>query len=316
MPRRRIDLKKSLLLAAAFILFLIIFVNAVRYITYLGLDMTRAEQMEISTSVPCEVAIIRTETLITAPTVGEFVPAVTEGTKVHNGTVIGNMNFENSSAAVSATRSGLVFFDTDGWENVLTPDTMNSLDWASTFAALSQDKQAATSSETVADDQAAGRNVARLMENLAAPYICVHVEGDVTEYVQDENKLYLRFEELGDEVIKTKFQQNEDGEYDIRPADHYYVLRMITDNSMFNTFRYGPAELLGESKSGIAVPVTAVTKSKDGKTGVYISNKKKLIFREVEVQYKNEEFAIVDGINVTDDVAADPRHARVGKKIY
>lgn len=328
-PKRRWRWPRVILCVAVLIILIMLISAAVRYFSYLGLHLTPVEQARIELTIPSKVVVIRAETVVSAPTAGEFVPAASDGEKVHSGTLLGNIITETGSKSVTADRSGLVYYQLDGWEDVLLADELLAIDWTAVFDRMYEDEQAVQPLTAEPDNIGSDRPVARIVDNLEPVYLCVYVEEDVRSYLHDD-KLYLRFPQIeGDTAViraalvldgelEAAVQQNDDLPLsDIIPEQtHYLTARVLNGNSYFDTFRYVDATVIGETISGISVPVSALTNNEEDGAGVYVSKRKTLEFREVTVIYQNDEIAIVDGLSATDIVAADPRHARAGQKIY
>ena len=96
-PKRRWRWPRVILCAAVLIILIMLISAAVRYFSYLGLHLTPVEQARIELTIPSKVVVIRAETVVSAPTAGEFVPAASDGEKVHSGTLLGNIITETGS---------------------------------------------------------------------------------------------------------------------------------------------------------------------------------------------------------------------------
>ena len=319
-PKRRWH--KGHLLIAAIILGIVIFllVTLISFINYLRLDMVRAELGTIDTSFKCPVVIVRSESVIYAPDNGQFVPTVESGQKVRAGSIIGYMttdtdqNIDTGSTAVTTDIGGLVFYDLDGWEELLTPDNILSVDWQEIFAQMSDENTESADSveETAPANLGTGRKVARVVDNLAAIYVCLLAEEDITPYLND-GRIRLRFDGLPEGYTLTGYVNEADT---ITSEDKYIIASINIEDAFLNELRYGEAEVVGETTSGIEIPKSAITTNDEGQTGVYIKDRKELAFCEVEVLGESEETVIVEGISATDMVASNPSSAKVGQKVY
>ena len=328
-PRKKARWGRMIFFFLLLVAFIMLLATIVRYVSFLGLDMTAVEERTVFGTAPCEVIVVRAEYPITVGASGNFTPEAEEGAKVHAGIRIGSVSGENGETAVYADRSGLVLYDLDGWE-MLSPYSMFSTAWQSVFAAMRGDEQEPAEAEAPEiPEQAQDRQVAKLLDNLERTYICVYAAEDISPYLHDEDILYLGFPELGDDttiearlVIPEDYEEDEDEEKAdvlarlIRESDHYYVARLITEDNAFQSMRYTEATLKGETFSGLSVPASAIVQDAQGNTGVFVSNKRKLAYTEVTVLYKNDDMAIVEGLKNTDEVAASPQHAHEGQKIY
>lgn len=313
---------KGHLLIAAIILGVVIFllVTLISFINYLRLDMVRAELGTIDTFFKCPVVIVRSESVIYAPDYGQFIPTVESGQKVRAGSTIGYMttdtdqNIDTGSTAVTTDIGGLVFYDLDGWEELLTPDNILSVDWQQVFAQMSTENSDSTDTEvdSAPANLGTGRKVARVVDNLADIYVCLFVEEDITPYLND-GRISLRFEGLPEGYTLTGYVNEAEN---ITSEDRYIIASINVEDDFLNELRYGEADVVGETTSGIEIPKSAVTTNDEGQTGVYIKDINKLAFCEVEVLGESEETVIVEGISATDMVASNPSSAKVGQKVY
>ena len=64
----------------------------------------------------------------------------------------------------------------------------------------------------------------------------------------------------------------------------YIIVRIGVEEPLLNELRYGQVEVIGQTVSGVEIPKSAVTTNEEGQTGVYVKDKKKLAFCEVEVR--------------------------------
>ena len=312
--------RKSSLVIAAIVLGIAIFlvVTLVSFINYLRVDMVRANLGTIDTSFECQLVVVRNESVIYAPDYGQFVSTVEAGQKVKAGGIIGYMsadtdsNINAGSTAVTTELGGLVFYDLDGWEEVLTPDNLLSVDWQEIFAKMSADDSASdTAEEDVAPANLGnGRKVARIVDNLSDIYVCLSVEEDITAYINSDT-IGLRFADLS-YTLKGYVNEPEA----LTSNDRYIIVRIGVEEPLLNELRYGQVEVIGQTVSGVEIPKSAITTNEEGQTGVYVKDKKKLAFCEVEVLGEGEETVIVEGINATDMVASNPGPAKVGQKVY
>lgn len=291
----------------------------VRYVSYQRIDMVRVAQSSVEATLDCEIAVLRNETLVYAPTDGDFQPAAAAGSKVKEGGLLGFMSTSQKDGLASggqpvyAPQGGIVYYDLDGWESILTAAEPLAHDWAEVFGQL-RDGQAvlASAAEGGLENQGKGRRIARLVDNLAANLICVAVGGDLSPYVQDDS-IKIRLHKS--DTAKTLRVEIDDTATTAGDA-HYLIAAIDYDETYFYDFRYQNAEIVGDQISGIEVPLSALTENEAGETGVLISKSKKLVFRQVTVLYQGEDIALVEGLQVTDQVASRPQYAKPGQKIY
>lgn len=315
-PKRRRKWRGIDYLVAVVLLVVLIFgaIAAVNYIKYLRLDMVRAENGTATISAAAQVVVIRYETLVYASGSGTFKPTVAAGEKVKAGSIIGYMeNSANNKTVqnISTNIGGLVFYDLDGWEELLHPDNTLATDWAAVFERLLAESEAAAALDSQLDNLGSGRRVARIVDNLSVPYFCFYVEEDISEYINN-NKIRVRFSDMPDTPIITLYLTDSEEQ----PQGNYIIAKYSVDEPFFHSYRYGKADIVRETVSGISIPASALFRNQEDIEGVYRQSRKEIAFKEVEVLYNDGEIAIVNGLKATDNVVANPEKARVGQKVY
>ena len=158
----------------------------------------------------------------------------------------------------------------------------------------------------------AGTAFTRPLAALADIYLCLEVEDSILPYL-NEGRVDLRFAELPEGYT---LRGSIDDYESLTANDRYILVRIGIEEPLLNELRYGSAEVVGETISGVMIPKSSLVTDEQGNSGVYIKDRKKLAFCEVEVVGEGEDAVIVEGISATDIVAANPTHAKVGQKVY
>lgn len=312
--RRNIDV-----IAAVIVVCIIVFIGIalVNYINYFRLNMVQVSKSTVSNTVDCDVVVLRDEQIIYAPALGQFINTYEDGAKVKEGSIIGYMSPVEgqvsgaNQTAVYTDRGGLIYYELDGWEDTLNPVNILSLDWPAVFAQFEDETKTSSSQKDVLDNTGPGRKIARIIDNLNDYYLCLHVEINIDNYRQND-RIVLEFPGLVGYTVEAHLVQTDQ----IDSQSQYLFATIDLDEPFFDTFRYGNAKIVGDTISGMKIPLSALTKDEEGNTGVFLSRMKELAFREVSVIYEGEDFALVSGLKITDRVAAKPQYAKVGQKIY
>ncbi len=302
-------------IAAVIVLAIVLFalVAAVNYIKFLRLDMVRAEQKTELIAADAKVIVIRNEKPVKGLSSGYFAPLLEEGEKVKTGGAIGYLNDDSGkSTAVTADIGGLVYYQLDGWEELLNPDNILSIDWPSVFEQFAEQEQASEELSHPVENLGAGRSVAKIIDNLTVPYFCFYVTEDISEFIND-NRIKVLFEDI--EAANTLWLNLEEND-EMANSSHYIVASYKVDEPFFHDYRYGNAKIIGETISGIAVPATAIFTNEQGKTGVFLRSRKQIVFREVTLLYEDEEIALVQELTATDMVVTNPERAKEGQRVY
>ena len=191
---------------------------------------------------------------------------------------------------ITAPAAGLYSAVVDGYETVLTPESLADL----TPSAL----------ESVTADESVQSNVGKLVLGETWYYAAVLTteEAEELEKAADAGELYLRFAQGVDTDLPVTLES-------IGPEENGQVVAVLRGElylSQLTLLREQSAQIIFSSVEGIRVPreavrlVTETTENEDGTvtettvTGVYCVSGREAEFKPVTVLYSNENFALVE----------------------
>ena len=191
---------------------------------------------------------------------------------------------------ITAPAAGLYSAVVDGYETVLTPESLADL----TPPAL----------ESVTADESVQSNVGKLVLGETWYYAAVLTaeEAEELEKAADAGELYLRFAQGVDTDLPVTLES-------IGPEENGQAVAILSGElylSQLTLLREQSAQIIFSSVEGIRVPreavrlVTETTENEDGTvtettvTGVYCVSGREAEFKPVEVLYSNENFALVE----------------------
>ena len=191
---------------------------------------------------------------------------------------------------ITAPAAGLYSAVVDGYETVLTPESLTDL----TPSAL----------ESVTADAAVQSNVGKLVLGETWYYAAVLTaeEAQDLEKAAEREELYLRFAQGVDTDLPVTLES-------IGPEENGQAVAILSGElylSQLTLLREQSAQIIFSSVEGIRVPreavrlVTETTENEDGTvtettvTGVYCVSGREAEFKPVEVLYSNENFALVE----------------------
>ena len=191
---------------------------------------------------------------------------------------------------ITAPAAGLYSAVVDGYETVLTPESLADL----TPPAL----------ESVTADESVQSNVGKLVLGETWYYAAVLTaeEEEELEKAADAGELYLRFAQGVDTDLPVTLES-------IGPEENGQAVAILSGElylSQLTLLREQSAQIIFSSVEGIRVPreavrlVTETTENEDGTvtettvTGVYCVSGREAEFKPVEVLYSNENFALVE----------------------
>ena len=188
---------------------------------------------------------------------------------------------------ISAPEAGLYSAVVDGYETVLTPESLADL----TPPAL----------ESVTADESVQSNVGKLVLGETWYYAAV-LTAEELEKAADAGELYLRFAQGVDTDLPVTLES-------IGPEENGQVVAILSGElylSQLTLLREQSAQIILSSVEGIRVPreavrlVTETEENEDGTvtettvSGVYCVSGREAEFKPVEVLYSNENFALVE----------------------
>jgi hypothetical protein len=271
------------------------------------LSYTNAEEGTITLALPAELLVLRHEYVLHASATGIFTPQVEEGARIKEGTLIGYCGGE----PIYAIKGGAVSYLLDGWESKLQIASLHELDWQQVFSEIKEEqKQEPGQALAVEEETQTGqRTVARVVDNLLDYTVLLKLQ-DPHELLTELNRITFCLTE--DHTITSTFQER----WQTPEGDVYYIFNKISfKEDILFSLRYSEAEIIAREVSGVIVPCSAISLDKEGRVGVFIRKKRKLVFIEIEELASKDDISVVSGLDKTAVVVTNPNRARDGQRI-
>ncbi|MGE5395962.1 MAG: HlyD family efflux transporter periplasmic adaptor subunit [Chitinophagales bacterium] len=243
--------------------------------------------------------IIGDEEVVNAPANGRFENLLMEGERVRKGTVVGYFYPDGAVARepIKSSWSGIICYHPDGLEKrlaALRPDNMDA-----TTLSLK-----ATAANDGGFDFVKGQPLFKVVDNLAPVRLVMFFKGKTFKEPKEEQEYLLRNDK--------KDLGWADCEYFARRSGGSLVVLSMAEypEVLINT-RKPYLECVGESYDGIIVPATALTKNHKV-WGLYRLEGDVVTFQEVQVLYQKQGKAVIEGIDMGDQVITTPKLVRDG----
>jgi len=295
--------------AAAILLIIAVFLLCFlfRYARTFLLGLAYVEKYDHSTVHQYEMIVLREEYLVHALEPGEFSAIAEEGQRVKENDLIGN----TPALQVKAPHSGLVYYDTDGWEDILAPDAVDDTDWVKVLALLTEDKaQVDPSSEEM--ELVAGRSIARVVDNLTDVSVFLKAP-----WISDEIEIGSSIRFYTDEICETAYTARVTEYGTLKDGSCYVVARVPEADEWFYSVRYAPVYVTGEQLTGMSVPVNAVVFDEETQLpAVYRAEGLVMSYTPISILCQLDDVLLVDGLDETDLIATRPWFAADGQRIY
>ena len=248
---------------------------------------TVAEEGRLYEKITVRGLFLYDETVVTAPAAGTFYGGFAEGDGVAVHEVCGELHrlndlFSEPVEVITSPVSGILSYNLDGWENILTPASVGQLDLPSLFDGYETGESSATSFVY------AGDACFKVMDNKKDLYLLV----DLGTMMPENKKIRLSFgkEEITGEVVSLR-----------RYGEGCFALVQMAPMEEAYRSRYVEMEWILAEREGVLVDSSALTE-RFGETGVYRSEKGKLSFSPVTVVCSDGVTSLVEGISAGDCV--------------
>lgn len=281
------------------------------YMRSKALHFHNAHEGSIAVTLPGEMLVLRHEYVLMSPAAGEFKPLATEGERIKEGSIVGYCG----NMAVTASKGGAVSYQLDGWEEKLRIENLHELDWQQIFQLLQEESAVEAGAdadkldELAALNLAANRPVARLVDNL--------LDYRVILQLRDSRDLLAEAKNINFTLPEGKQFSSAVGERWQTPDGLiYYIFDISSKEDALFSLRYSQVEIIAKAVQGVIIPSSAVYVDEQGRVGVYIQKKRKLVFAEVTELTSKDGFSVVSGLDRTAVVVTNPAKATNGQRIY
>jgi len=284
---------------------------------YLPVEVIHAQYSELENTLEGEFLVLREEKVVTAPFRGRFVKVKEEGERVAKNAVIGYLEKvagtsleKKSSQPIKALSAGVISYHTDGWESICHPEMwaqldLTKLDTLRDFKA----KIVKTTSEKINPDVIeAGEGIFKITDNLAPCYFYLSGTGAYPEKIKKGSSVSIRLEKEQDHLLKGVVTELS------RKTGSYSILLKINNVGSLNQNRQEKGEMIVCSYKGVVLPEKALV-FKEGKYGVYLFQKGRAGWKEVERIAQLGGEVVLSGLMADDWIIADPHKVKEGKRV-
>lgn len=315
--RRKRKRSKILLITvgAAFIYFLLKIV-----FNQLPVEVVRATTSELEDTIMGELIVLRQETVINASYKGYFVKAKNEGERVAKDTIIGYLEIlegtsleKSRSLPIKATAAGLISYEIDGMESLCNPEMWLQLDLDSVESLYEIEMNSATQDSEDHNIQGnrlieAGEGICKIVDNLDYFYFYLVGKGAYPERIKKGGDIKISLDRNQELVMKGSV-------IDIsRKTGKYGMLIKISNTVDIKLNRKEIGQIIISSFNGIVLPEKVLVE-KDGKLGVYLFNRGKAYWQEVNKIAHLQGKVVLSGLTEEDWVITDPQLVSEGKRV-
>jgi len=317
--RKRRRKRSRILLLVASTVFIYVILKLVFNI--LPVEVVQAKASALEDSFTGEFIVLRQETVIPAPYKGYFVKVKNEGERVAKDTIIGYLEIiegtsleKSSSLPIKASAAGLVSYQTDGLEGFCNPEIWVQLDLEKLQALPNLEMNLADKKNSEDTKQQGNRfvnngdGICKIIDNLDYSFFYLLGSGAYPERIKKSSNLKIRLDSNQGLTLKGYV-------VDVyRKTGEYGILIKISNSGDYNFERKERGQIITASYKGIVLPEKVIIE-KNGKFGVYLFNKGKATWQEVEKIAQLQGKVVLSGLSTADWVIADPQLVSEGKRV-
>ncbi len=297
------------------------------YIKSRMIDFDTIEQGSIGITLQGELLVMRHETLLNAPSAGAFVSAINEGERVNQGTVIGQsgdinliadrggiisfaldgweqilqpdlldqINLDQAFNQLAASYTPPIPAEAEP-DSETAADDANAIDNAAnqanddSIANLNAPDPALIYGDNMPPNQAEGRPVARLIDNLMG-YTLILKLNDPHNLLDEESRLDFTLD--NGQHFYLSFDERRENDL----GDSYFIFSISNQEDMLLNLRYAQAEIIARDIEGFIVPSEAVTINEQGIIGIYLRQKNRIEFWPVDELAAQDGYSVIKGID-------------------
>ncbi len=267
----------------------------------------KAKTETVYATVPATAMAIYAETVYKAGYTGVFTPSAEPWESVGVGGDVGVLKTETTdfttdgiAITMAAKSAGIVCFQLDGLEEIVTPDGGEHMEIATLDRLLSEGGGGETAETTVN----AGDPVFKILDVKREPYLYLRLKEEDGPAAQGKS-LRLLFGE-GKPVTAAVLRSSG------VDAGYGFLLKLPVMPADFYRQRLKSLEVVTGSHSGVAIPTAAIAK-RAGETGVFANEKGIAVFLPVAVQKTVGDRVLVTGLPPGTYYIANPGPLKTGQ---
>ncbi len=187
-----------------------------------------------------------------------------------------------------STDSGRFSTKVDGFESILTPETIKNMT-VEDYRAIKKTKP-----DEKEDKQDSGDAICKVVNSFEWS-VMILASYDLMDHIKLGKEVYIRFENQPDILAYVSYiSQQDGGKYVVGITSSY-----SSDYAMNS--RFVKLELITEKYTGLKVPLSSIRVQSDGKKGVFTVNNSVMKFKNADVIYNDGKYAIIEQKNNKDN---------------
>ncbi|RAK07401.1 putative membrane fusion protein [Halanaerobium saccharolyticum] len=283
------------ILIIAFIIGIQIF-GAARFETIL------AAQGEVIDGFWSEAMIVRDEKVIKSPISGRVELLVGEGDRLASGRKLAEIESSNQQQKIFNKEAGIVSFAVDGLESEVNVDNLNQIN-LNNFADLNGNYEHLLSGDRIKKNEA----LYRIINNFEL-FLLVQVPDSQVDRFRINELLFIE-QNNSDELFEARI-------VDIRPnlEATFFLIELEQFIPQWTNRRRIELNIIKNIYRGIKIPRKAVFNQPSGQGVLKVSGYNKYEFQEVVILDGNDEYVIVSGLEIGEEIITNPEDFDYGRE--
>lgn len=299
-------MKKNINFKPFVILFilLIIFIIGVQFFSAAKYETILAAQGEVIDGFWSDVLIVRDEEVFRSPQKGKLKLLISEGDRYASGKKIAEINSSNKKQNIYNKKAGIVSFAVDGLETEVNIENLKKIN-LNNFAKLKGNYKHLISGENIKKNEL----LYRIINNFKL-YLIAEVPENYSDRFRINELIFLAEKSYDDLLIDAKIvdiRHNLDNTFFYIKVEQFIPQwinrRRININIIKNIYR------------GIKIPRKAVFSQPSGKGVLKVSGYNKYEFKEVVILNGNEDYVIVTGLEIGEEIIINPKDLNYGREV-
>ncbi|MFP4021165.1 MAG: efflux RND transporter periplasmic adaptor subunit [Halanaerobium sp.] len=261
-----------------------------------------AAQGEVIDGFWSNVLIVRDEVVIKAPVNGRVELQVEEGDRMASGKKLAEIKSSDSSQKIFNQKAGIISFAVDGLEKEVNVDNLNQIS-LNKFDELKGNYRHLLSGDRIKKNDP----LYRIINNFELYIIAEVPEAQADRFRIDE--LIFLEQKNSDELYEAKI-------VDIRHnlEDTFFYIKLDQFIPQWTNRRRIDLNIIKNIYRGIKIPRKAVFNQPSGRGVLKVSGYNKYEFQEVEILNGNDQYVIVSGLEVGEEIITNPEDFDYGRE--
>ncbi|MFW5995714.1 MAG: HlyD family efflux transporter periplasmic adaptor subunit [Halanaerobiaceae bacterium] len=294
---------KKLIIKWALIIFFILVVLSffLYYIFFRTPRVTEVRHGEFVDGFSTRALLVRNEEVVETPQAGELTLLRKEGERLHSGQRVASLSSRGEDVYMFNRRPGLISFSIDGLEE-LSPEKAKDLS-PEEFESFDRNFRQRVDGDYIGK----GQPVFRIIDNNLF-YVVVETARKEADRYRVNEEVFVTSRDLEGRV------EGRIRNISVSSEQALIIVELKRFIDKWLSSRWVQIEFIKNIHSGFVIPRGAVFNQPEGRGVLVRDSHGNLSFKRVEIQRENREEALVEGVDIGDEVVVNPETVDYGRE--